>query len=237
MINKRFTLHETKQYDMLEFLDSNRDINDKTVKKLVKSIKEKGLQVPIVVNENKQIVDGQHRFIALRQLGYAVPYIVSHVWHNEDDTVVMQEAKKWSALDFAQSLASRGNVDCIKALEVADDFDDISNGAMGTIRSLELLLDGSGWGILAALKKESYIVNIDVATNVMEAAELMSNYPMGTSPYGQKIIRPLKKLHYLNDGLDLEVIEELVKNNYIKGFSKETDQLEYFIDLYNSYKK
>jgi len=92
-MKKRFTLHETKEYDMFNFLESNREINSSTVKKLVKSIKDKGLQVPIVVNDDRDIVDGQHRFIALRQLGYAVPYIVSHVWHNEDDTVVMQEAK------------------------------------------------------------------------------------------------------------------------------------------------
>jgi len=108
---------------------------------------------------------------------------------------------------------------------------------MTIITSLELLMDTANINIKTALKKERYIINEDVASVVIDAAEVMNNYPMGTSPFGQKIIRPLKKLYYINDGLDLDIIEQMVKNNYIKGFSKETDQLEYFIDLYNKYKK
>ena len=65
-----FKTHETKKYDMFEFLDTNREPSQRIINNLLKSIKQIGVQIPIIVNEDKYIVDGQHRFWALRQLGY-----------------------------------------------------------------------------------------------------------------------------------------------------------------------
>ena len=62
---KDFYVGKTKDYDMFEFLDTNRQPNDRMIKKLMKSIEENGIQIPIIVNKEKQIVDGQHRFWAL----------------------------------------------------------------------------------------------------------------------------------------------------------------------------
>lgn len=235
MKKNRFFLGETKEYNVFDFLESNRDINDSKVKKLMKSIQQNGLQVPIVVNDGKQIVDGQHRFVALRTLGYAVPYIVSQAWTDENDTITMQESTKWNALDYCKSLATRGNIDCESALKIAEDFFVESDGKMDTIRSLELLMDGNKWNVLTHLKRETYKINTEVANHIFDAIQLMSEHPTGTSVYGARIVRPLKALYYINEGLDLEIIEKMVKDNYIKGFAKETDQLEYFIDLYNKY--
>ncbi len=51
----------TKDYGLFKFLDTNRQPNDLMIKKLTKSIKENGVQIPIIVNPDKYIVDGQHR--------------------------------------------------------------------------------------------------------------------------------------------------------------------------------
>ena len=59
---KKFTVHETKDYNLFKFLDTNREPNQRIINTLVKSIKENGIQIPIIVNPDKQIVDGQHRF-------------------------------------------------------------------------------------------------------------------------------------------------------------------------------
>ena len=63
-----FSLGETKQYEKFRFLESNRAISVKKVNKFISSIKRQGLQIPIVINEDKFIVDGQHRFLALKKL-------------------------------------------------------------------------------------------------------------------------------------------------------------------------
>ena len=64
----KFKTHETREYGVFKFLDTNRECNQRILNKLTDSIKEIGVQIPIIVNEDKYIVDGQHRFWALRKL-------------------------------------------------------------------------------------------------------------------------------------------------------------------------
>ena len=69
----KWHLGETRNYDRFKFVESNRDINDNNVNKIEQSILEIGIQVPIVVNDNYEIIEGQHRFVALRRNKLVVP--------------------------------------------------------------------------------------------------------------------------------------------------------------------
>jgi ParB-like chromosome segregation protein Spo0J len=62
-----FYLGETKQYTKFNILDHNRELNNTNLKKIEESILEKGLQVPIIIDENYNIIDGQHRFYVLQK--------------------------------------------------------------------------------------------------------------------------------------------------------------------------
>lgn len=69
-------VYVTKDYSIFNFLESNRAVNQNQVKKIVKSIQEKGYYpVPILVDDNYSIIDGQHRFTAVEQLNLPVYYI------------------------------------------------------------------------------------------------------------------------------------------------------------------
>ena len=72
---------KTKNYEMFEYMDSNRKINAGLVERLVKSIKEIGYieSRPIIVNEDMVVIDGQHRLEACKRLGIPVIYQVSNV--------------------------------------------------------------------------------------------------------------------------------------------------------------
>ena len=231
----RFFLGETKQYDSFKFSESNREISTKKVNKFIKLIKRQGLQVPIIVNEDKFIVDGQHRFVALRRLKMAIPYIVSRAWKSEEDTIIMQEGTKWTALDYCRSKAVLGNVDCEQALNVAESWNKLTSNKMSKITCLELLKDGSYSGVLKSLKDDSYKVNLEVASEVFNCLDLVKECPIGTNLYGQKIVRALKTLYLKNNGLDEKKIVKLFSKNYIKGFTSEKDQYDYIKDLYNKY--
>ena len=60
---------------------------------------------------------------------------------------------------------------------------------------------------------------------------LMTEHPIGTSPYRARITRVLKYLFY-DYGLDLEILENMVQNNYIQAYASETDQYNYMNDMY-----
>ena len=60
---KNSDIKETKNYDQFKVGDWNRTIKKNNLKKLEKSVKQNGwLKHPIMVNENMEIMDGQHRF-------------------------------------------------------------------------------------------------------------------------------------------------------------------------------
>ena len=75
MINK---ILETKDYHTFSFLKGNRAININHLNKLIKSIKEKDLKMPIIVNEKLQVLDGQHRLKAYQTLNLSMSYIMSN---------------------------------------------------------------------------------------------------------------------------------------------------------------
>jgi hypothetical protein len=229
----KWHLGETRNYERFKFVESNRDINDNNVNKIEQSILEIGIQVPIVVNDNYEIIEGQHRFVALRRNKLVVPYIIS-TSASEKYIARLQESKKWNAVDFCRSLATKGNIDCQISLELAEEWQKHSKGKMKISSTIELLMDGKGYtGVLTKLKNNGYKVNIDCGKTVYDAIDLMSNLDMGTTPYGQKIMRTLKRMYYEFNGLNLDAIEHMTSNNYLKAYSAEGEQFEYMAAKYN----
>ena len=227
-------LGETKNYDKFNFVLENRDINNINLKKIESSILEIGIQVPIIVNQNYDIIEGQHRFIALRKNKMVVPYVMSK---NASEKIIakLQESKRWTAEDFCRSLSVKGDIDCTTALEVAEKWRKLTNNKMATIRSLELLKSSkTGLGLKTSLRDGKYSINLECGISVFKALELMSKYDMNTSPYSNKIVRGVKRLYHEYNGLNMAAIEHMTKNNYLKSYSNDSEQFEY---MKNKYKR
>ena len=58
----------TLDYDRFRFFNTNRNIVESHVRKLMASISEIGLLEEITINEDYYIIDGQHRFEALKRM-------------------------------------------------------------------------------------------------------------------------------------------------------------------------
>lgn len=226
-------LGETKNYERFNFVSTNRDISNANLKKIESSILEIGVQIPIVVNQNYDIIEGQHRFIALRKNKMVIPYVMSKN-ASENFIAKLQESKRWTAEDFCRRLATKGDLDCTTALEIAEKWNKMSNKKMANIRSLELLMSSrNSTGIKTVLKEGKFRVNLECANNVFEALQLMSKHEMNTNPYSNKIVRTLKRLYHNYNGLNMNAIEHMVKNNYIKAYSNEGEQFEYMKNKYD----
>jgi len=226
-------LGETKNYERFNFVSTNRDISNANLKKIESSILEIGVQIPIVVNQNYDIIEGQHRFIALRKNKMVIPYVMSK---NASENIIakLQESKRWTAEDFCRRLATKGDLDCKLALDIAEKWSNMTNKKMLVIRSLELLMSSkTSTGLKATLKEGKYEVNLDCGENVFKAVQIMSNYEMNTSPYTNKIVRSLKSLYYMFNGLDLKAVEHMVKNNYITSYSNDAEQRAYMKNIYS----
>jgi hypothetical protein len=103
-------IYTTTNYEMFGRIAGNRAINSNSVKKLVSSIKDYGLINPITVNENLEIIDGQHRLEACKYLGIPVKYMMTE--KNCDSRVVQSinsTQHSWTLLDAIKSYAETGN--------------------------------------------------------------------------------------------------------------------------------
>jgi len=103
------TIYETKDYSKFKFMEGNRRVNDHTYLKLLESMTEEQLMIPILVNKSFEIIDGQHRFKASQELKLPVYY------HVQDDYGIEQVKKanmigsNWVKEDFLNMFLSQEN--------------------------------------------------------------------------------------------------------------------------------
>jgi hypothetical protein len=101
----------TRNYDLFKFLKGNRPVDEKHVRKLVQSMQQEYLQRPIDVNENYEIIDGQHRFTAIKELNLPLFYVVRKGWTMKQVQVANSNTKAWSVLDVIESQSRLGNIE------------------------------------------------------------------------------------------------------------------------------
>lgn len=65
----------TDDYSQFKKLEGNRGVGDRAAKIKAKIIENGYIMCPIIVNENFEVIDGQGRLEALKELGLAVDYI------------------------------------------------------------------------------------------------------------------------------------------------------------------
>ena len=69
-------IYKTNDYSQFKFLLGNRTINKANLMRIKKSMINKHLICPIIVNKNREIIDGQHRFVAQKELELDVYFIM-----------------------------------------------------------------------------------------------------------------------------------------------------------------
>lgn len=103
-------VYATTDYGKFKLLITNRIVIDKVVKKLVKSMLERGwIGAPIVVNERMEVIDGQHRITAAERISIPVHYIVMEGLTIDDCIKLNNNHKDWVLIDYIHSFAERGN--------------------------------------------------------------------------------------------------------------------------------
>ena len=113
----------TKDYGLFKTIDGNRDVNELHLKRLTTSMQEKHLISPIIVNEKHEIIDGQHRFNAARELELPVYFIIIPGYGLSDVQRLNQNSKNWTVNDFLDGYCNVGNENYIKFRQFVDEYD------------------------------------------------------------------------------------------------------------------
>ncbi len=113
----------TKDYDQFKRINYNRDVLDTS--KLVDSMNEYGFLLPILVNQNFMIVDGQHRVEAARKANVSLSYIQFDF--DEDKlpiliSTVNSTSSKWKLQNFINMWADLEKEDYIYLNNLMDKY-------------------------------------------------------------------------------------------------------------------
>jgi hypothetical protein len=119
-------VYQTSNLSIFKQIDGNRVPNIQHVKRLADSIRVYGMKCnPILVNEQMQVIDGQHRLMAAKESESFVYYIIVNGYDlNEVHTLNLNQ-KNWTKKDFMEGYANIGIKDYVlikKFTEKNDDF-------------------------------------------------------------------------------------------------------------------
>jgi hypothetical protein len=227
-------IYVTEDYSLFKRLQGNRDVDIKRIQKIKKSINEVGyITSPILVNENYEIVDGQGRFEALKDLGMPIEYIVQPGIGIKECVSMNVYQTNWTQYDYIKTFAEKGYTSYIYFQTLMIKFP--------LITSLDVF-------IVALFKKERlYIDEIAsgglVITEEMyhNAYERLSNvYPLIIkSPKTRRILTLIKGIVYCSwlSGIDMDkLIEkagEVIELNQIPPMSTMSQIMQFMEEIYN----
>jgi hypothetical protein len=112
-------LYRTTNYDQFKTLIGNRELYGPHIKRLVHSISKQDLleHNPILVNEAMEVIDGQHRLAAARELGVPLYYTTVSGTSIETAQELNIANRGWNTADFLESYVKRGFPDYITLKE------------------------------------------------------------------------------------------------------------------------
>lgn len=108
-------VYRTNNLSQFKIMLGNRDVTTARVKRIKDSIKKNGyLHSPILVNERNEVIDGQGRLAACKELGCEIEYIVAPGFGIEQCRTLNMLAKNWTLADYIDSYAESGNVSYLR---------------------------------------------------------------------------------------------------------------------------
>lgn len=103
-------VHTTNDYEKFGLLKYNRDISQAHIRGIMKSINKalNGDKIIIEVDSDLNIIDGQHRFYALKKLRLPIKYVVRQNFKPQD-LYTQNVAKAWTNADDLKFLSAMGH--------------------------------------------------------------------------------------------------------------------------------
>jgi len=216
---------ETKEYNKFKFLKENRVITPATVKKIEASIKEWGVIPgrPILIDNFFNIIDGQHRFTALRNLDLPISYEVITGDVIAKTMALNSSQSQWKVIDYIKSYSDQ-NIDCYRRLLKFEE-----KYQFGTSASIAIF---TGTALKSSALRSGKV--FEPYAHAEEIAEYILSLNQISFYKTKDFISAVISLHKKASAKQLEVIQQNILR--LPRCAKTTDYLTAFENILN-YKK
>ena len=216
----------TMDYDRFRFFNTNRNIVESHVRKLMASISEIGLLEEITINEDYYIIDGQHRFEALKRMSEHIVAKIKLGASSDSIIPVNIMRRGWSITDYINFYAERGNQNyqLIKGIIESND----SKLSTGTLLDLYC----KGFYMPNYLRKGKYEINIEKGQRL---AEMLTDLEPFIPLYSQttKFARAFSQVVKTNENFDIKRLQKQLQKRKLMIYPNVSDTVRSIVEVYN----
>lgn len=105
------------------FLEDNRKIDENHVSRLVTSIEKYGQMMPIIVDPQLQVIEGQHRLEACKKLKISVAYIIKQDATSKDIAIINNMQKGWGNKDYLNHFSHKNHPNHLTYIKIVKFFE------------------------------------------------------------------------------------------------------------------
>jgi hypothetical protein len=221
----------SSNYDAFAFIETNRDTMKGHINNLKKAFEEHGNLTkvqPIVVNENLEVIDGQNRLIAAKELHEPVYYRVVPGLTIHDARSMNILHNKWEVLDYAKSYAVSGNQHYQVYLQIREEY-----GFSHKVLLLYLSGNANHGPIYKQFREGDFqVYDIAQSRNLLDKlSEVWQLLPFRNYGMAEALLRAFKA-----EGYDQKrMIQRLIVNvDKLRPFVAAKDNIRQLEDLYNT---
>jgi len=190
-------MNTTTDYSIFKYKSGNRGLVNKHIDKIKDAISKHGYleSCPIIVNENYEILDGQHRFEACKQMGLPIHYVIEENTKQDllIDLNILQ--RKWTLSDYVRyyaiekanpnyqrlaELMTISQLDAATLLTMANDVK-IGGTFLAKVKQGELILNGTTFMRVKVLLDNLHILadilNIRISGRLGRAVTVLNQNP------------------------------------------------------------
>jgi hypothetical protein len=117
---------QSNAYERFTLLHGNRKVNPLHVKRLKQSFSKQYLISPIMVNENYQIIDGQHRFSAAREMGLTINYFIISGYGLPEIQMLNTNTSNWTSKDYLKAFCDMRVSDYLEVQKFSEMYPEFS---------------------------------------------------------------------------------------------------------------
>ena len=222
-------IRKTNNYAMFKNILGNRDLRGTNYNKLIKSMKEKQLIIPILCNDKLEIIDGQHRYEACKELQYPLYYYVVDGYEIEDVKRANLVSCNWVVDDYLKLNIEIGKKDYIEFKRIKDEFN------ISTSQLLDIFARYQG----TSLKETRMIFEdgsfkLDNVHEVLQFLNNLSDFSFFREYTSFSFIKAFLKISSLNEYDHKTMKKRLEKQPYkLEKRASYKNYIEMLVDIYN----
>lgn len=226
------TILATSDYSKFSIMNANREINRPHVEAIKKSIERNGNFTqfsPVLVNERFEIIDGQHRFTALSELGLPVFYVMTEGTGVKQAREMNKLNKGWGMMDWAKTYAAEGWRSYRNFVMLCEEYPTISPSVV-----VGYAVGAFTDGFLADFRDGSFVFPNQAIAGarerldmLMEAGEI--DVTVTTAPVAKAYLDAMNSRGFNQR----RMLKKLREAGEVKKYGPKSDNLRQLEDIYN----